>query len=64
MVADGWIAFENQVGEMGMGELPQLLRSLKSSVTPTPPAPFVKQEVKMEEEMVEVAKEGEGEGEG
>ena len=64
MVADGWIAFENQVGEMGMGELPQLLRSLKSSVTPTPPAPLVKQEVKMEEEMVEVAKEGEGEGEG
>ena len=36
MISDGWLLFEETVGQAGMGELPQLLRSVKASVTPTP----------------------------
>ena len=36
MVAEGWEQFEKAVGEAGVGELPQLLRGIRSSLTPTP----------------------------
>ena len=36
MISDGWQLFEETIGQAGMGELPQLLRSVKASVTPTP----------------------------
>ena len=45
MIAEGWAMFDKVVGQAGMGELPQLLRSVRRSVTP------VKEEVKMEEEL-------------
>ena len=45
MIAEGWAMFNKVVGQAGMGELPQLLRSVRRSVTP------VKEEVKMEEEL-------------
>ena len=43
IIGEGWAMFDNIVGQAGMGELPQLLRS----VTPVTP---VKEEVKIEEE--------------
>ena len=36
LVADGWALFESVCSEAGPGELPQLLRSLKMTTTPTP----------------------------
>ena len=36
MVAEGWVEFEKAVGEAGVGELPQLLHGIRSSLTPTP----------------------------
>ena len=36
-VAEGWTLFEQTCEEVGPGELPQLLRQLKSATTPTPP---------------------------
>ena len=54
MVSDGWNLFEEACAEAGPGELPQLLRSLKGAVTPTPmgsPTTPVKQEqVKQEQD--------------
>ena len=35
MIAEGWAMFEEAVAQAGMGELPQLLRSIRMSVTPT-----------------------------
>ena len=65
MVAEGWMMFEEAVAEAGVGELPQLLRSIRSSLTPTPaPTPTVKEEVKVEEKMDEGAQEEGEEGEG
>ena len=37
MVAEGWTLFGQTCEEVGPGELPQLLRQLKSATTPTPP---------------------------
>ena len=45
MIGEGWVMFDKVVGQAGMGELPQLLRSVRRSVTPVTP---VKEEVKME----------------
>ena len=43
MIADGWGMFEEAVNEAGAGDLPQLLRSVRSMTTPppstAPPAP-------------------------
>ena len=53
MVAEGWEQFEKAVGEAGVGELPQLLRGIRSSLTPTPaptPTEVLKAEAKLEEE--------------
>ena len=36
MVTEGWTLFEHTCEEVGPGELPQLLRQLKSVMTPTP----------------------------
>ena len=47
MIGEGWAMFDNVIGQAGMGELPQLLRSVRRSVMPVTP---VKEEVKMEEE--------------
>ena len=60
LVAEGWSNFEDAVGEMGMGELPQLLRSLRSSLTPTPtPTPTPGTPMKAEaEELMKVMEEG------
>ena len=59
MVADGWIMFEQAVEELGIGKLPQLLRSLRSSLTPTgTPTPMP---TEREEELKKVAEVVEGE---
>ena len=47
LIGEGWAIFDDVVGQARMGELPQLLRSVRRSVTPVTP---VKEEVKMEEE--------------
>ena len=39
MVADGWRLFEEAVASVGAGDLPQLLRSVRSMTTPPPPTP-------------------------
>ena len=39
MVADGWRLFEEAVASVGAGDLPQLLRSVRTMTTPTPPPP-------------------------
>ena len=52
--------FGKVVGQPGMGELPQLLRSIRRNVTPTQ---MMKEEVKMEEELMK-GEEGEGEASG
>ena len=44
MVADGWALFEQTCEETAPGELRQLLRSLKMTTTPTPPATPTKDE--------------------
>ena len=36
LVAEGWAAFEKTCNEVGAGELPQLLRYVKTATTPTP----------------------------
>ena len=42
MVAEGWTLFERTCEEVGPGELPQVLRQLKGSITPSPvPTPQV-----------------------
>ena len=35
LIAEGWDLYEKAMAEAGMGELPQLLRSVRSSLTPT-----------------------------
>ena len=57
MIAEGWAMFDKVVRQAGMGELSQLLRSIRRSVTPIQ---MVKEEVKMEEELRK-GEEGEGE---
>ena len=49
MIAEGWAMFEEVVGQAEMGELPQLLSSIRTSVTPTR---MMKEEAKMEEELM------------
>ena len=53
----GWTVFECMCEEVGPGELPQLLRQLKSVTTPTPASPGpstpVKTEPMEEEEEIE-----------
>ena len=56
MVTEGWTLFERTCEEVGPGELPQLLRQLKSATTPTPASPGPSTPVKeepMEEEEIE-----------
>ena len=60
LVADGWMALEGTVGELGLGELPQLLRRLKSSLTPTPTPTAMKEEVEKMEEELAIGEEEEG----
>ena len=36
LVAEGWHLFEKTCSEVGVGELPQLLRYVKQATTPTP----------------------------
>ena len=51
MISDGWIMFEKTCLEVGTGELPQLLRSLKLTTTPTSiPTPTPTTPVKEEQE--------------
>ena len=61
MIGEGWAIFDDVVGKAEMGELPQLLRSVRRSVTPVSP---VKEEVKMEEKGDEEGDEGEASGKG
>ena len=35
LIVEGWALYEKVVAEAGMGELPQLLRSVRASLTPT-----------------------------
>ena len=56
MIAEGWVMFDKVVGQARMGKLPQLLGSIRRSVTP------VKEEVKMEEELRKGDDEGEASG--
>ena len=53
LVAQGWVQFEKTCSEVGAGELPQLLQYIKSKTTPTPMTP-VKQNIKEEEEEMDV----------
>ena len=57
MVTEGWTLFKRMCEEVGPGELPQLLRQLKSATTPTPASPGpstrVKTEPMEEEEEIE-----------
>ena len=39
MIADGWRLFEEAVASVGAGDLPQLLRAVRTMTTPTPPPP-------------------------
>ena len=53
MISDGWNMFEKTCLEVGTGELPQLLRSLKLTTTPTStpiPTPTPTTPVKEEQE--------------
>ena len=53
LVAEGWAAFEKMCKEVGTGELPQLLRYVKTATTPTPtptPTKFETKEEEMDEE--------------
>ena len=48
-MAEGWAAFEKTCKEVGAGELPQLLRYVKTATTPTPTSTPTKFETKEEE---------------
>ena len=48
MVYEGWKSFEETCSEVGVWELPQLLRYLKTATTPTPTATPMKMEAKEE----------------
>ena len=59
-MAQGWAQFQKTCSEVGAGELPQLLQYVKTHTTPTPtPTPMtsVKQEIKEEEEPMDVKSE-------
>ena len=45
MVAQGWDLFEEVVKDAGVGDLPQLLRSIKTMTTPLPATPPPKMDV-------------------
>ena len=45
MVAQGWVLFEEVVKDAGAGDLPQLLRSIKTMTTPPPATPPPKMDV-------------------
>ena len=57
-MAEGWTKFEKACNEVGVGELSQLLQYVKTHTTPTPtptPTPMlVKQEMKEEQEPMDV----------
>ena len=53
MVYKGWKSFEETCSEVGMGELPQLLRYLKMATTPTPTPIPMKMELKEEAQEME-----------
>ena len=56
-MAEGWAKFKKVCTEVGAGELPQLLQYVKSHMTPTPtltPMTPVKQEMKEEQEPMDV----------
>ena len=53
MVYEGWKSFEEMCSEVGVGELPQLLRYLNMATTPTPTATPTKMEPKEEAEEME-----------
>ena len=56
-MAEGWAKFEKVCLVVGVGELPQLLCYIKSTMTPTStPTPMtpVKQEMKQKEEEMDV----------
>ena len=55
LVYDGWKSFEEMCSEVGVGELPQLLRYLKMATTPTPTPTPTKMEAKEEVEEKEEA---------
>ena len=57
MVYEGWKSFEETCSEVGVGELPQLLRYLKMATTPTPTTTPTKMEPKEEAEEMEVGAE-------
>ena len=54
MVYEGWKSLEDTCSEVGVGELPQLLRYLKMATTPTPTATPTEMEPKEEAEEMEV----------
>ena len=56
-MAEGWAKFKKVCTEVGAGELPQLLQYVKSHMTTTPtptPTTPVKQEMKEEQEPMDV----------
>ena len=57
MVYEGWKSFEETCSEVGVGELPQLLRYLKMATTPTPTTTPTKMEPKEEAEEMEAGAE-------
>ena len=50
---EGWKSFEETCSEVGVRELPQLLRYLKTATTPSPTATPMKMEPKEEAEEME-----------
>ena len=57
MVYEGWKSFEETCSEVGVGELPQLLRYLKTAKIPTPTTTPTKMEPKEEAEEMEAGAE-------
>ena len=53
LVYEGWKSFEETCSEVGVGELPQLLRYLKMATTPTPTPTPTKMEAKEQAEEME-----------
>ena len=53
LVYEGWKSFEEMCSEVGVGELPQLLRYLKMATTPTPTPTPTKMEAEEEAEEME-----------
>ena len=59
LVYEGWKSFEETCSEVGVGELPQLLRYLKMATIPTPTPTPMKMEAKEEAEEMEAGVGGE-----